>query len=101
MEAREGLLHIMIDYTPPTTEDLQRLKTDLGLTGEQMAELVSLGGSHQWRKYTGGMNPRPLSLHALFFLAARLTLNDEQMESIKKKMEEIGANLGDLKNHKF
>lgn len=81
----------MVKYTPPTTEDLQRLKDALGLTGEQMAALASVVSGAQWRKYTGGAQPRALNLHMLFFIAARLVLPPEDLQRIAIKMEQIGA----------
>ena len=61
-------------YTPPKPDDLQRLKNDLGRTGEQMAELFGVAGGQQWRKYTGGAQPREMAPQMLFFGAARLAL---------------------------
>ena len=83
----------MIDYIPPTTADLARLKTDLDCTGEQMAELASIGGGHQWRKYTGGAAPRKVSIHMLFFIAARLALSPEALRLVGYKMREMGAQI--------
>ncbi|MFD2755657.1 hypothetical protein [Comamonas terrae] len=81
----------MIKYVPPTPEDLNRLKAQLGYSGEQMAELASVSGGQQWRKYTGGATPRDLGMHILFFMAARLVLPPEQLQAIADKMAEIGA----------
>lgn len=61
-----------IRYTPPTPEDLRELKSRLGYTGEQMADLFGLAGNNQWRKYTGGTEPRPMSLPMLFLAGALL-----------------------------
>ena len=83
----------MIDYTPPSTTDLQRLKDELGYTGEQMAELASVAGGQQWRKYTGGAEPRALSLHMLFFIAARLVLRPADLRAVGEKMRQIGADI--------
>ncbi|WP_346774046.1 hypothetical protein [Burkholderia cenocepacia] len=82
-----------MEYTPPKTEDLQRLKDELGRTGEQMAELFGVAGGQQWRKYTGGGAPRELSPHILFFGAARLVLPDDQLALVLDKMREIGAQI--------
>ncbi|VVE82809.1 XRE family transcriptional regulator [Pandoraea sputorum] len=78
-------------YTPPTTNDLIELKSRLNKTGDQMAELFGLGGSHQWRKYTGGTQPREMSLQMLFFAAARMTLSDDDLSRILECMRDIGA----------
>jgi hypothetical protein len=83
----------MIDYTPPTTADLQRLKDALGYTGEQMAELASVSGGQQWRKYTGGAEPRAINMHMLFFISARLALSPEALALVGYKMREIGAGI--------
>ncbi|WP_332457908.1 hypothetical protein [Burkholderia ubonensis] len=37
-----------------------------------MADLFGLAGNNQWRKYTGGHNPRPMSLPMLFLAGAML-----------------------------
>lgn len=81
----------MIKYTPPTPDDLQRLKRELGYTGEQMAELASLAGGQQWRKYTGGAAPRDLSLHILFLMAARLALSPGELRAVVNRMRGMGA----------
>ncbi|RMX06696.1 XRE family transcriptional regulator [Corticibacter populi] len=87
----------MISYTPPTAHDLQTLKNQLGYTGEQMAELVNVAGSQQWRKYTGGEQPRSLSLHQLFFMAARMTLSTEELERVRAQMRALGAEVSEIK----
>lgn len=83
----------MIAYTPPTTEDLARLKAELGYTGEQMAKLASVAEGAQWRKYTGGAAPRSVSLHMLFFIAARLALGPDELRRVADKMVDIGGQL--------
>ncbi|WP_343618850.1 XRE family transcriptional regulator [Ralstonia sp.] len=86
-------MKIFRQYTPPSTTDLAKLKGELGLTGEQMAQLAAVAGSNQWRKYTGGHAPRELSLHMLFLIAARLTLSEQEFERIIKKMRDLGASV--------
>jgi hypothetical protein len=78
-------------YFSPRPEDFQRLKTELGRTGEQMADLFGVAGGQQWRKYTGGEKPREMSPQMLFFGAARLALSDKEFARVLAKMREIGA----------
>ncbi|WP_455154484.1 XRE family transcriptional regulator [Cupriavidus campinensis] len=80
-------------YTAPTTDDLQRLKNDLGLTGEQMAALFGVAGGQQWRKYTGGAQPREMAPQMLFFGAARLALTPDELERVLTRMRAIGAEI--------
>lgn len=80
-----------MQYTPPTPADLRALKEQLGYTGEQMAELFGLAGGQQWRKYTGGADPRDMSAQMLLFAAARLTLTQAQMNALVARMRAIGA----------
>lgn len=80
-------------YTPPTPEDLRELRDSLGLTQAQMADFVQVAGGQQWRKYTGGENPRKMNLHMLFFIAAKLELSEDEVDRVFKKMTEIGATL--------
>lgn len=87
-------MHQRLDYTPPTTDDLQRLKDSLGYTGAQMADLAGVSGSNQWRKYTGGAEPRQVNMHMMFFIAARLTLPEAQFGEVLAKMAEMGALVG-------
>jgi hypothetical protein len=82
-----------MNYTPPTTADLQRLKQELGFTGKQMAELTGLAGDQQWRKYTGGADPREMSPHMTFFLAARLILHPNQLRLVGEHMQRLGAQI--------
>ncbi|MHC9003534.1 XRE family transcriptional regulator [Enterobacter adelaidei] len=79
------------NYIAPSASDLAKLKTELGFTGAQMAELAGVSSNSQWRKYTCGEIPRPISSHILFFTAAQLVLNESEMDKILKKMKDIGA----------
>ena len=81
------------EYAPPTAEDLQRLKLELGLKGVEMADLAGLGGGQQWRKYTGGAAPRAMAPQMLFFLAAQLALTPDELDRVLHKMSEIGAKI--------
>jgi len=82
-----------IDYSPPTPEDLRKLKEQLGFTGEQMASLFGLAGNNQWRKYTGGEQPREMSAQMLFFALARLELDEKSIERVLGRMREAGATI--------
>lgn len=86
-------MRLINDYAPPTPEDLNQLKEQLGYTGTQMADLAGVASNSQWRKYTGGESPRAMSPHILFFIAAQLALNDNELNKILEKMREIGAKL--------
>ncbi|EDN1779262.1 XRE family transcriptional regulator, partial [Salmonella enterica subsp. enterica serovar Newport] len=84
-------MRLIKGYTPPTPEDLNQLKETLGYTGAQMADLAGVASNSQWRKYTGGESPRAMSPHILFFMAAQLTLSEDDINKIIDKMIEIGA----------
>lgn len=86
-------MRLIENYTPPTPEDLEALKESLGYTGNQMADLAGVASNSQWRKYTGGVAPRAMSLHILFFMAAQLTLNEDELDRVLGKMREIGAGI--------
>ena len=86
----------MTQYTPPTTADLAKLKDQLGYTGEQMAALAGVAGGQQWRKYTGGAEPRTLGLHMSFFMAARLALSPQELAKVTAKMRGMGCEVEDL-----
>lgn len=81
-------------YQPPTAADLARLKDELGFTSPQMADLAGLAQGAQWRKYTGGAQPRELNPHMHFYMAALLTLTPEELERVAGKMREHGAEVG-------
>ncbi|HGM7713162.1 XRE family transcriptional regulator [Serratia marcescens] len=84
-------MRLINEYTPPTTADLERLKSELGYTGNQMADIAGVASNSQWRKYTGGVEPRAMSPHILFFMAAQLALSNEELDRVLKKMVDIGA----------
>lgn len=86
-------MRLINDYAPPTPEDLNQLKEQLGYTGTQMADLAGVASNSQWRKYTGGESPRAISPHILFFIAAQLTLDKNELNEVLNKMREIGAEL--------
>ncbi|MGU4701982.1 XRE family transcriptional regulator [Burkholderia cepacia] len=80
-------------YDPPSPKDLEKLKNDLQFSSAQMAELFGVQGGRQWRKYTGGEEPREISPHILFFAAARLELSPEDFERVLARMRAIGATI--------
>lgn len=82
-----------IDYSPPTPEQLRKLKEALNYTGEQMASLFGLAGNNQWRKYTGGEQPREMSAQMLFFGLARLELDETTIERVLDRMRKAGATI--------
>ncbi|PLT20477.1 transcriptional regulator [Ralstonia mannitolilytica] len=82
-----------MDYSPPTPDDLRKLKEALGYTGEQMASLFGLAGNNQWRKYTGGEQPRDMSAQMLFFGLARLELDEKSIERVLERMRTAGATI--------
>ncbi|ENR8889152.1 helix-turn-helix domain-containing protein [Citrobacter koseri] len=86
-------MRLINDYAPPTPEDLNQLKEQLGYTGTQMADLAGVASNSQWRKYTGGESPRAMSPHILFFIAAQLALSDKELALVINKMCEIGATI--------
>lgn len=86
-------MRLIEDYIPPTPDDLIALKKLLGFTGNQMADLAGVASNSQWRKYTGGVNPRSMSSHILFFIASQLTLNEDEIARVLAKMHELGAHV--------
>jgi hypothetical protein len=85
-------------YSPPSAEDLGQLKKDLGYTSQQMADLVGLAQGGQWRKYTGANNQRDLGANMHFYMAALLTLTDDELGRVYATMREHGAavDVGDI-----
>lgn len=79
------------NYIPPSPEALAALKAQTGMTGNELADAIGLADGRQWRKYTGGADPRTMSPALLFALAARLTLPDADIERVIARMREIGA----------
>ncbi|SKC78217.1 hypothetical protein SAMN05445504_2357 [Burkholderia sp. CF099] len=59
-----------IHYVPPPVQGLRAQQERLKKTGSQMAEMYGLAGNNQWRKYTTGQDPRPMSLPMLFLAGA-------------------------------
>lgn len=78
-------------YAPPSAGDLARLKNDLNFTSPQMADLSGLAQGAQWRKYTGGATPRELGMQMHFYMAALLTLPEEELAKVIECMRAQGA----------
>jgi hypothetical protein len=78
-------------YQPPAPAALAQLKDRLGLSSDQMAKLAGLAQGGQWRKYTGTASPRTLGPHMHFYIAALLTLPDDQLARVFEAMREQGA----------
>ncbi|MEW8506997.1 MAG: hypothetical protein AB2598_09845 [Candidatus Thiodiazotropha sp.] len=81
----------MKNYEAPSVDNLRKLKDELGLTQSEMADFVGVAGGQQWRKYTGGQSPRKMNFHMLFYIAAKLTLTEQEMEVVYKRIVELGA----------
>ena len=79
-------MRLIKDYTHPTPDDLIRLKEQLGYTGTQMADLAGVASNSQWRKYTSGESPRAMSPHILFYMAAQLALDNNDLNKILGKV---------------
>ncbi len=84
-------MNVIEHYTPPAPADLARLKDALDLTSEGMAALAGLAQGGQWRKYTGGKEPRELGKLMHFYMAALLTLDDAELARVFEAMREQGA----------
>lgn len=80
-----------IEFTAPSTKDLNDLKNQRKATGKQMADIFWLGGDHQWRKYTGGQQPREMSPQMAFLGAAYMELTEEEFNRVLRRMETFGA----------
>lgn len=87
-------MRLINHYSPPAAENLQALKDSLGYSGAQMAELAGVSGNSQWRKYTGKISQRDMSLHILFYIAAQLALTEDELLRVIRKMQDIGATTG-------
>lgn len=83
-------MHI-VRYVPPSTQGLKDQKKRLGFTGEQMAKVYGLAGNNQWRKYTGGIAPRPMSLSMLFLAGALMNQSATVAEVMDWCRRETGA----------
>jgi urease accessory protein UreE len=80
-----------IHYKHPPAQDLAALKTSLGRTGKEMADLCWLAGDQHWRKYTNPRDPRPMSAQMLFTMMAQLELDEATLDRIFARMRQAGA----------
>jgi hypothetical protein len=80
-------------YTPPSAEELQRLKDVLGLKSHEMAEKFGLSSGRHWRYYTEKNSNRKISAQTLFFGLARLELDAEVIDRILERMRQAGATI--------
>lgn len=84
-------------YTPPTPDDLAKLKERLGYSSTQMAELFGVATGRQWRRYTSRpdepSNHRDMGLQMLFFAMARLELDPQTLERVLDRMRQCGASV--------
>ncbi|WP_321808077.1 XRE family transcriptional regulator [Burkholderia sp. BCC1993] len=85
----------MTNYTPPSADDLKRLKDQLGMSSTEMAELFGVSSGAQWRKYMAAdsANRRDMGMHMLFFATARLELDPATLERVLDRMRSAGATI--------
>jgi len=79
------------NYVPPSAQSLQRLQDRLGYPDSRMAELAGLDTSTPWPSYAGGPEPRTLGRQRLFYMMARLTLEEPEWQRVLAAMREAGA----------
>ena len=79
------------NYAPPDAQSLQRLQDKLGFSDARMAELAGLDAATPWPSYVGGPEPRTLGRQRLFYMMARLTLEEPEWQRVLAAMREAGA----------
>ena len=79
------------NYVPPPAQSLQRLQDRLGYSDARMTELAGLDAAAPWSSYVGGPEPRALGRQRLFFVAARLALDEAAWQRVLDCMAELGA----------
>lgn len=79
------------NYAPPDAQSLQRLQDKLGFSDARMAELAGLDAATPWPSYVGGPEPRTLGRQRLFYMMARLTLDERQWQAVLDAMHDAGA----------
>jgi hypothetical protein len=70
---------------------MRTLQDRLGYSDARMAELAALDAAVPWSSYVGGPEPRSLGRLRLFFVAARLALDEEAWQRVLATMHEFGA----------
>jgi hypothetical protein len=85
----------MTTYSPPSADDLKKLKDVLGKSSTEMAELFGVTSGSQWRKYMAAdsINRRDMGLHMLFFAMARLELDEKTLNRVLDRMRAVGATI--------
>ncbi|HBL64999.1 MAG TPA: hypothetical protein DDZ58_02585 [Achromobacter sp.] len=79
------------NYAPPDAQSLQRLQDRLGFSDARMAELAGLDAATPWSSFVGGPEPRTLGRQRLFFMMARLSLDEAQWQRVLDAMHDAGA----------
>lgn len=84
-------------YEPPSADQVEQMKKDLGMDGNQIADLFGVADRRAFRRYTSksplGKNRREISAYMLFFAMARLELSAEAIERILARMRRAGATI--------
>jgi hypothetical protein len=84
-------------YEPPNSEQIEALKKELGMDGNQMADLFGVADRRAFRRYTAkdakDKNKRQISAYMLFFAMARLELSAEAIDRILARMRQAGATI--------
>ncbi|MGE8619965.1 MAG: hypothetical protein ACN6O0_19265, partial [Achromobacter spanius] len=62
-----------------------------GFSDARMAELAGLDAATPWPSYVGGPEPRTLGRQRLFYMMARLTLDERQWQAVLDAMHDAGA----------
>jgi hypothetical protein len=82
-------------YEPPSAEQIEALKKELGMDGNQIADLFGVADRRAFRRYTSKSpiekNRREISAYMLFFAMARLELDKETTDRILDRMRKVGA----------
>ncbi|WMD23431.1 hypothetical protein RAS12_13985 [Achromobacter seleniivolatilans] len=78
-------------YAPPDAQSLQRLQDKLGYSDARMAELAGLDAATPWPSFVGGPEPRALGRQRLFYMVARLTLDEQEWQKVLAAMHDAGA----------